>query len=157
VEKGEEGAGGGKDRHGFVHVVAQVVKEGHLVQLAVFQDQGDILDGQYGKVARQAEGHLGEHGMDVGVPEDEPSAQGLADVDGQDQKRRTVADEADEHGVVDDVLQFILADNVFEQPAEKGAAAQGDDGQVRPDPEGESVIVVHVGLVQPLNQHSSMA
>jgi hypothetical protein len=64
-------------------------------------------------------------------------------------QRRTVADEADEHGVVDDVLQFILADNVFEQPAEKSAAAQGNDGQVRPYPEGKSVIVVHVGLVQP--------
>jgi hypothetical protein len=51
VEKGEKGTGGGENRHDFVHVVAEVVKKRHLVQLAVFQNQRDVLDGQHGEVA----------------------------------------------------------------------------------------------------------
>jgi hypothetical protein len=139
VEKGQKGAGGGENRHDFVHVVGQVVQEGHLVQLAVFQDKRDILDGQHGEVDRKAEGHLGEHGVNVGVPENEPAAQRLADVDGQDQEGRTVADKADQDRVVDDVFKQVLAHHVTQKAGEKGAAAQGDDRQVGPDPEGEPV------------------
>ncbi|VTR63956.1 hypothetical protein DESC_120048 [Desulfosarcina cetonica] len=156
MEEGKKRAGGGEDRHGFVHVMAQVVKERYSVNLAIFQDQRDVLDGQHREIAGEAEGHLGEHGVDVGVPEDEPSAQGLADVDGQDQQGRAIADEADEHGVVDDVFEFILADDVLEQTTEKSTATHSNDGQVGPDPQGESVVVIHVGLIQsfePAQQH----
>jgi hypothetical protein len=45
--------------------------------------------------------------MYIGMPENEPSPQGLADIDGQNQQRRAVADKPDDHGKVDDVLQFI--------------------------------------------------
>ena len=89
--------------------------------------------------------------MDVGVPEDEPVAQRLSDVDGQNQQGRAVADEPDKHGVVDNVFEFILADDIFQQSRKEGAAAQGDDGQVGPDPQGEPVVIIHIGLVQALD------
>ncbi len=151
VEEGQKGAGGGEDRHGAVHVVGQVVEEGHLVDLAVFQNQRNVLDGQHDEIARETEGHFGQHRMHVGMPENKPAAQRLTDVDAQNQQRRAVADEADQHGVVDDVLQLVLADHIFEQSGEEGATAQGDHRQVGPDPEREPIIVVHVGLVQPLD------
>jgi hypothetical protein len=97
-----------------MHVVAEVVKKRHFVDLAVLQDQGDVLYGQYRKVARQAESHLGEHGVDIGVPENKPAAQRLPDVDGQNQQGRTVADKSDQDSVIDDVFQLIFAEDILE-------------------------------------------
>ena len=89
VEKGEKGAGGGKNGHDFVKVVAQIVKERHLIHLPVFQDQGKVLDAENPEIAGEAEGHFREHGMDIGMPEDKPAPQRLPDIDGQNQAGRS--------------------------------------------------------------------
>jgi hypothetical protein len=127
-----------------------VMKKRHLVELPVFQDIGNELNGQHRKIAGQTERHLREHGMHVGMPENKPSPQRLADIDGQNQQCRTVADKPDDHGKVDDVFQLIHLEDIFEQARKKRPASQSDHGQVRPDPQRKPVIVVHVGLVQPL-------
>ena len=57
-----------------------------------------------------------------------------------------------------DVIE--LADKVAHKSGEKGAAAQGDDPKVRPDPQGKSIGVVHIGLIQSLEidqQHGQYA
>ena len=148
METGKKGAGGGKHSHYTVHVVAQIVKERHLVHLTVLQNQGNELNGEHTEVEGKTKGHLGEHGVHIGMPENEPATQGLANVDGQDEQGGTIADKPDHHGQVDDVFQLIDAQDIFEQPGKKSAAANGDNSQVRPDPQGKSVIVVHIGLVQ---------
>ena len=50
---------------------------------------GDIFTGEIAnimKVAGEAVSHLCKHGVDIGVPEDKPSPQRLANVNGQDQQ-----------------------------------------------------------------------
>ena len=47
MEKGEEGAGGGKDGHDVMKVVSKEAQFADLPQFAVFQDQRHVLDGQH--------------------------------------------------------------------------------------------------------------
>jgi hypothetical protein len=148
VEKGQKGTGGGKHGHDFVHVVAQVVEKGHFIDLTIFQNHGNVLNGQNTQVGRQAESHFGEHRVNIGMPEYKPSPQGLPDIETQNHQGRHIAVKPDEDGKIDDIFQFIFAGNVAQKSGKKGAAAQGDDRKVGPDPQGKPIGVVHVGLVQ---------
>ena len=98
--------------------------------------------------------------MHVGMPENKPATERLPDIDGQNQKGRAVTDKTDQDRIVDDILQLIFCDNVFEKTGKKSAAAQSDHRQIRPYPQGKSVVVVHVGLIEalePAQQHGIYA
>ena len=112
MKKGQKGAGGGKDGHDFMHVMAQVMKKRYFIEFAVFQRQGNIFNDQHTQVSRKTEGHFGEHRMNIGMPEDKPVPQGLADIEAENQQRRSVTDNPDEHGIVDNVFQFVFTDKI---------------------------------------------
>ena len=124
------------------------MKKWNLIHLTIFQNQWNELNGQHTEIKRQAEGHFGEHGMHIGMPENKPATKGLPNINGQDQKCRTVADKPDDNGQINNIFQFVNAKHIFQQTGEKGPAANGNDGKIRPDPQGKSIIVIHVGLVQ---------
>ncbi len=112
VKEGQKGTGGGKHGHDLMHVVTQVMKKRYLVEFAVFQHHGNIFNGQHDEIGGQTEGHFGQHGMNIGMPEDKPSPQGLADIKTQDHQGRTVADEPDEHGIIDNIFEFVFTDQI---------------------------------------------
>ena len=64
-------------RHGFMKVMCHTVEKPKLVDLAIFQNQGKVLNAQDHKVARDTEGHLCEHGVNVRVPENKPASERL--------------------------------------------------------------------------------
>eukprot|EP01022_Parablepharisma_sp_SALTPOND_P005728 TRINITY_DN12345_c0_g2_i1.p2 TRINITY_DN12345_c0_g2~~TRINITY_DN12345_c0_g2_i1.p2 ORF type:complete len:654 (-),score=172.14 TRINITY_DN12345_c0_g2_i1:394-2355(-) len=152
VEEAQEGARRGEHDHDGVQVVAEGAELGHPADALVVQHGGQQLDAQHDGVGGDAEHHLGEHGVHVGVPEAEPPADGLADVDAQHQNGAHVADEADEHRRVDDGFQLGLAHDVVQKAGEKSAGSQGDNRQVHHDPHAKGEVVVHVGLVEPQHQ-----
>src|SRR6056297_1451980 len=86
--------------------------------------------------------------MHIGMPENKPAAQRLSNINGQDQQRGTVADKTNDHGKIDNIFQFINLENVFQKSCEKSTATNRNDCQVSPDPQGKSVVIVHVGLIQ---------
>ncbi len=88
------------------------MKKWNPVQLAIFKNQRDKFNRQYAKIYRQAKGYFCKHGMDIGMPENKPAPQGLADIDRQDQQGGTVTDKTDQYSIIDDVFKFILADHV---------------------------------------------
>ena len=112
MKKGKEGTGGRKNSHDFVHVVTQVVEKGHLVNLSIFQYQWKILYRQNAEVSGKAEGHLGEHGVNIGMPEYKPSPQRLSDIETQNHQGRNVTVKPNEHSEINDVLQLIFADKI---------------------------------------------
>jgi hypothetical protein len=130
VKEGKERAHAREQGHDHMEIVGQVMQELDLVQLAVFQDDRNELDGQHQHVHGDAEDYFREHGVHVGMPESEPGAQRLADFQGQDQQGTGVTDETDDHRQVDDVFQPFHADQIIEKPAEKGSGTQGNDAQV---------------------------
>ena len=66
----------------------------------------------------------------------------------QEHKGARIAYETYDHGHVDYVPKLLLTDNIGEEPRKKGPCAQGNDGQIKDDPEGKGKDIAHVGLVQ---------
>jgi len=89
--------------------------------------------------------------MHVGVPEDKPTTQRLAYIYGKNQQSGTVTYETYYHRKVDYVLELIPTDYVSQKTGKKSTAPKRDDRQVGPYPQGETVIIVHVCLVEPLD------
>ena len=116
MEKRQERTGCRKNGHDAVHVMAEMMKKRHPVQLTVFQDKRQVFDAQDEKVAGQAKGHFREHGMHVGMPENEPAPHGLPHIDAEDQQGRTVADKTDQHRVVNDIFQFVFSTRYLRKP-----------------------------------------
>ena len=85
--------------------MAQVMKEGNFINLPVFQYEGYVFNGQDAEVAGEAERNFRKHGMNIRVPENMPSPQGLTNINRQNQQGRAVADKTDQHGKIDDVFQ----------------------------------------------------
>ena len=139
-------------RHHLVQLEFEHQEPGDLTQFAVLQDDRDVFDEEYRQVARQAEGHFGQHRMRVRMPEREPCPDRLTDVHHQDEHRAAVADESKDHCAVDHRAQFFAAEDVQQEPCEEGAGAERDDGQIEIDPESEREPVVHVRVEQPLGQ-----
>ena len=98
MKEGKERARGGKDGHNMVQIVAEEMNVSYLIQFPVLQYQGQIFNGQDAQVTRDAEGHLGQHGVDIGMPKDEPSPEGLTDINAQHGNGARVTDEAYDHG-----------------------------------------------------------
>ncbi len=46
------------------------------------------------------------------MPENKPASQGLTDIKTQNHQGRTVADKSNQHGIIDDILELIFADNI---------------------------------------------
>jgi hypothetical protein len=94
-------------RHGFMKVMCHAVEEPELVDLAILQDQGQVLNAQDHEVARDTEGHLCEHGMNVCMPEDEPASEGLPDVNTEHPLSRCIAYDPNDHRIIDDILKRL--------------------------------------------------
>jgi hypothetical protein len=71
-----------------------------FAQPAVPQQDRNVFQAKYQEVAGNAERDFREHRMRVGMPEGEPRPQRLAYIDHQDGNRAAVADEAHNHGGV---------------------------------------------------------
>jgi hypothetical protein len=99
-----------------MHIRGEMMKESNFVGLSVFKNIGNKFYGQYRKITGQTKSHFRQHGMDIGMPENEPAAQGLTDINGKDQQCRTIADETDDDGKIDDVFQFIPLKIYFNRP-----------------------------------------
>jgi hypothetical protein len=145
VERGQERADAGEERHVHVHVVGEVVQEGNLVQLLLLKNQGHVLNDEHQAVAGDAEDDFRQHGVDVRVPVAEPRTDRLADVHGEHEHGARVADEPDDDRQVDDVLKLVDFEDVLEESGEERTSAQGDDRQVEGDPQAESEVVVQTG------------
>ena len=119
---------------------------------------GQILDEQHGQVAGDAERHFGQHRVDVGIPERVPRSQRLADVDHQhdhrsaDSKRirRTTA-------VLITARSSSSSEDVEQEAGEKRSRTEGDHGEIEEDPQPEREAVVHVGLVEAVNETAAAA
>src|ERR1700727_2494259 len=86
------------------------------------------------------------------MPEGEPRAQRLADVDPQNADCAAVANKADDDGSVQNGFEFGALQDVNEKSSEECACAEGDDAEIKKNPEAEGEAIVHVGLVQPVIQ-----
>ena len=84
VEEREERADQREHDHQLVQLELEHQQRRDAPQLAVPEHDRQVLDRQHGQVAGEAERHLGQHRVDVRVPEGEPGAQRLADVDRED-------------------------------------------------------------------------
>jgi hypothetical protein len=127
-------------------------KLGHVAQLAILEHDGQVLDHQDREVTRDAEGDLGEHRVNVGVPEGEPEAQRLAHVHGQGAHRAAIADHADHHGAIDDRAQLFHFQYIEQEAGKEGPGAERNHRQVEEDPQTEGKAIIHVGLIESLDQ-----
>ena len=91
------------------------------------------------------------------MPEGKPEPRRLAHVYQQRRNGPAITDEADDHRAVDDGLEFAFLQNVKQEAGEERARAQGDHGEIDEDPESEGEAVIHVGLVEPLDQAEACA
>ena len=155
MKERKKGPGPGKNKHQVMKVVGKKMGTRVLIDAPVFQDQGQIFDRQHPQVEGDAEHYFGQHGVHIGMPEAVPGPQGLAHVQGEDQDGPAIADEPDDHREIDNGLQFFFADDIGQKAGEKGPGPQGNNRQIKGDPEGEPEIIVHIGLVQPKNQNQN--
>jgi hypothetical protein len=86
-----------------MHIMAENAKIAYFVQFPVLQDEGDVLNGQDTEIGRDTEGDLRQHGMDIGMPEDEPTPYGLTNIDGEHGYGARVADESYDYRCIDDI------------------------------------------------------
>jgi len=149
MEEGQKGAGGRKNSHYFVETMAEYVKPPDFVQLSIPKDKGDELDAQYHKVTYDTEGHLHQHGMDIGMPEDEPSSNGLANINTKHGHGTRIANKAYNHSGIDNILQFTFSNNIGQEACEESARTESDNGQIKYNPQGKGKHIAHVGLIQP--------
>jgi hypothetical protein len=152
MEKGEEDPCGGKDSHDMVETMPKQAKFPDLRQLPVLEDIGDELDAQHHEIGCDAEGHLNQHGMDIGMPEDKPPPERLADIYAQHDNCSRIADESDDHGGIEDILQFLFSHYIDKKTGKKCPGTEGNYRQVEYDPEGKGKDITHVGLIQPFIQ-----
>src|SRR5664280_1056664 len=80
VEEREKGAYRREHRHHLVELELEHEERGDLAELAVLEQDREVLDRQHRQVAGDAERDLGEHRVHVGVPEREPGPQRLTDI-----------------------------------------------------------------------------
>ena len=120
-----------------------------FADLPVFKDKRDELDGQDHQITGNAEGHLHQHGVNVGMPKNKPTPHRLTDIDPQHGHGARVAYEPDDDGRINDALEFLTTHNIGQKPGKKGPRPQGDHRQIENDPQCKSKHVAHVGLVQP--------
>ena len=148
MEERQERAHAGQDGHQLVQFELEHQRARRLPQPTIPQHLRDVLDRQHAQVAGDAEGHFGEHRMDIGIPERVPEAQRLPDVDGQHADGAAVADEADHDRALDHRAQLLDAQDIEQKAGEERTRAQRDHGEVEEDPQAEREPVIHVGLVQ---------
>ena len=61
------------------------MKKWNLIELTIHKNKGKILNGKNTEVTGETEGHFGQHRMNICMPEDKPSPQGLPDIKPEDQ------------------------------------------------------------------------
>ena len=149
MEEGQKGAGGRKNCHYFVEAMTEYVKLPDFVQLSILKDKWDELDAQHHKVTCDTEGHLHKHGMDIGMPEDEPPSNGLANINTKHGQGTRIANKAYDHSGIDNILQFTFSNNIGQEACEESARTESDNGQIKYNPQGKGEYIAHVGLIQP--------
>src|ERR1041385_9193014 len=82
------------------------------------------------------------------MPEGEPCAQRLADVDHQDCYCTAVTDKTDYYRRIQDWLQLGSLQDVNQKSGEECSRTQRDDAEIQKNPQAEREAVVHLGLVQ---------
>src|ERR1700728_542881 len=127
-------------------------KRWQLSQLPVAQQNRNVFQAQHQQITRDAKRNLGQHGVSIRVPECEPRPQRLPDVDHQYRYRAAVADEADDHRSIQNRLQFNSFQDVDQKSREECPSPQRDDAEIEKDPQTKGEAVVHVGLVEPVEQ-----
>ena len=137
-----------------MEVVCQGADETGSGKLAVFQNQRHILDNEHDAVTCDTEDDFRQHGVDVGIPVSEPAADGLADIQHQDEHGSRIAEKTDDRRQIDDVFQFVDVQNIAEQPGEKRSCAQRNDCEVKGDPQAETEVIVHAGFTQTETKHA---
>ena len=88
----------------MMEIMTEDMKFLDLVQLLVFKDNGQKFDGQDAEIAGDTKCHLNQHGMNIGMPEEEPPSHGLPDIKDQHPNGGRVTDESDYHGHIDDIF-----------------------------------------------------
>jgi hypothetical protein len=101
MKERQERAHAGQNRNELVSLVFKDKERGNAAQLAVFHQHRNVFEDQHQQVTRDAEGHFGEHRMRIRIPESEPGAQRLADVDHEYRHGAAVARQTDDHGAVE--------------------------------------------------------
>jgi hypothetical protein len=132
--------------------MSQMVQEPVFVQDPVFQDQGNVLDDQYGTIAGDAEGNFREHGVDIGMPVSEPCPKRLTNIKNQNHHGTRITKEPDDDREIDDVFELVNAQDIPQKPGEKGPGTQRDDRQINGDPQTESEVIVQTGRTQSLRK-----
>jgi hypothetical protein len=135
-----------------VEAMTEYVKFPDFVQLSILKDYGNKLDTQNHKVDCDTEGHLYQHGMNIGMPENEPPANGLTNVNPKHAQCAGIANKAYDHSGIDNIFQFTFSNNIGQEACEKSARPKGNNREIKDNPEGEGEYIAHVGLIQPFPQ-----
>ena len=114
--------------------MTEYVKFPDFVQLSILKDYWNKLDTQNHKVACDTEGHLHQHGMNIGMPENEPSANGLANINTKHAQCAGIANKAYDYSGIDNIFQFTFSNNIGQETCEESACPKGDNREIKDNP-----------------------
>jgi hypothetical protein len=133
-------------------ILTEKPKFPYFFQFSVFKNDGNKFNGQNHQIAGNAKGHLHQHGVNVGVPENEPSANGLTDINTQHGHGAGIADKPDDDSCIDNAFKFLSTHDIGQKARKKSTRAQCNYREVENDPQRKGKHVAHIGLIQPLPQ-----
>jgi len=90
--------------------------------------------------------------MDICVPKDKPTPEWLPYIDTEHRNRARVTNKSDNHGGINDILEFLFANNIGKKSGKEGTSTQSDHAQIKYDPKGKGKIVGHICLIKALVQ-----